>query len=92
MDICRRACMRALQWVKRGMPADRLRVPRLDEWPNCRARVKCGVRGAGKRQRVKCGEKFGESPRNLHTRTHIERLRPRVLRRAYQRQKSGHGN
>ena len=59
MGICRRACMRALQWLKRGMSAYRLKVPRLDEWPHCRARVKCG-------------EKFGESPGNLHTRTHLE--------------------
>ena len=44
--------------------------------------------------RVKCGEKCGESPRNLYTRTHLERVQKHALRSAgvYQLQRSGHGN
>ena len=30
--------------------------------------------------RVKCGEKCGESPRNLYTRTHLERVQQHALR------------
>jgi len=43
----------------------------------------CGARGAGKCQRVKCREKYGELPCNLQTQTHLGRVQPRILHRAY---------
>ena len=45
-------------------------------------RVKCGVRDAGKCRRVKCGENCGESPRNLYTQTHLERVQQHALHSA----------